>query len=654
MALLGFMAVYVALLLYSPHLYPLDDHAFLRTIQIGRNLPFYLVPDIGRFYPLTAQEYNLLSRISPSPALYFAFNAVQFVVVGWLLIRLMGDGGDRARRLGVWLFVLLALSPGFVSAWFRFQVSERGALFFFVLFLFCYRAVLRERGAGWTVGALAMANLALYYKEPGFLMLGVFAALRLVSHWRRRPRATAVLDAALLLSCAVFVVAYVALVYVHKHGADYADFHKTGFREVFVRYAVNDPLLVLGAAPLALARLVGIGWRRREWDPVDDPGLFAAMIYVAFYLSLRIFSPWYLLPAYGFALPPMARFVTMAIARLRWAMVVPVSVQLVAALPLGLHLIAYHKDLPEAFATTVNYLTAELTRTPPGPRPAIFLVGVGRGGGVEIYVSLAENLAFRGLRPEQFDLKSDLPVDNVQIFDHLRSSLASYSAYRDEAPDRPRKGDYLVLTPWAALPDGRRAALSERFERVFRSEGTLVLPDFSLTRALTALGRGGVRAFWRMLGPQASTGAEFVVYSVQCEQTPLTTPPVALSDFQQTLMLRRHPVRKELQAGQSIDLELWVNNSGTQPWPVAEALTAGSWVRLSYHWIDEAGTEVEGPRQVLPCALRPGEWAATTLDATAPRVPGRHRLRISLVQEGVAWFDQRGGRPLELQFDVVR
>src|SRR5262245_40655280 len=279
MALLGFMALYVALLLYSPHLYPLDDHAFLRTIQVGKNLPFYLVPDIGRFYPLTAQEYNLLSRINASPALYFAFNALQFVVVGGLFIRLMSDGGDRARRLGVWLFVLLALSPGFVSAWFRFQVSERGALFFFILFLFCYRALLRAPRAWWMAGALLMANLALYYKEPGFLMLGAFAALRLLIQWRIRPRRTAVLDAALLLSCAVFVVVYVALVYVHKQGVDYADFHRSRLAEVALAYAINDPLLVLGAVPLAVIRLIDMGRRRRAWDPFDDPALIASVVY---------------------------------------------------------------------------------------------------------------------------------------------------------------------------------------------------------------------------------------------------------------------------------------------------------------------------------------------------------------------------------------
>jgi hypothetical protein len=36
----------------------------------------------------------------------------------------------------------------------------------------------------------------------------------------------------------------------------------------------------------------------------------------------------------------------------------------------------------------------------------------------------------------------------------------------------------------------------------------------------------------------------------------------------------------------------------------------------------------------------------------APDAPGRYTLRLSLVQEGVAWFDARGARPLDLVVDV--
>ena len=248
-----FMVVYAAVILYSPALFPLDDHEFLRTIQVGKNLPFYVIPDIGRFHPLTAQEYNLLSRIDTSPALYFAFNAFQFVAIGWAFIRLMSDGGAHTSSSVPWLFVLFSLSPGFVSAWFRFQVSERGALFFFVLFLVCYRGIQRTPNAWWFVSAVAAANLALYYKEPGFLMLATFAILRLASQWRGQPRITAGLDSWLLVSCFIFVVAYIALIHVHKRDLDYADFHTRAFGETLLAYVINDPLLVLEPCPSPLS-----------------------------------------------------------------------------------------------------------------------------------------------------------------------------------------------------------------------------------------------------------------------------------------------------------------------------------------------------------------------------------------------------------------
>ena len=294
---------------------------------------------------------------------------------------------------------------------------------------------------------------------------------------------------------------------------------------------------------------------------------------------------------------------------------------------------------------------------PAGARPGIFLVGVGRGGGVEIYVSLVENLKFKGVSSERFDLKSDLPIDNPHIFAHFRSLLDAYSAYRDEAPERPRKGDYLIVTPWASLPREHLEGLSERFDPVFRTKGSLALPDLSLTRPLNALSWDGVMGFLHQLRRPTWSQSEFVVYSVavQCNGPVTVTEPAPLSDFAQSSSLRSRPVERNLKPRQQIRLALRVSNPGTQPWPVTTMITSGRWVHLSYHWVNEAGADViEGARQVLPCGLRPQEETATGLTVTAPGQPGRYRLRLSLVQEGVAWFDQRGGRPLELEFDVVR
>lgn len=63
---------------------------------------------------------------------------------------------------------------------------------------------------------------------------------------------------------------------------------------------------------------------------------------------------------------------------------------------------------------------------------------------------------------------------------------------------------------------------------------------------------------------------------------------------------------------------------------------------LGYRWLDEHGTHVEadnGVRTPLPGVFAPGETRACAMRVIAPRAPGRYELRLSVVQEGVAWFD---------------
>jgi len=91
-----------------------------------------------------------------------------------------------------------------------------------------------------------------------------------------------------------------------------------------------------------------------------------------------------------------------------------------------------------------------------------------------------------------------------------------------------------------------------------------------------------------------------------------------------------------------------------------QELTAGSWhevtcrienlgsaflvsapphpVHISYRWV--AGpTAVEGERTRLPQSIAPKTSAECYLGLRTPPTPGTYELRVTLVQEGVAWFD---------------
>lgn len=68
-------------------------------------------------------------------------------------------------------------------------------------------------------------------------------------------------------------------------------------------------------------------------------------------------------------------------------------------------------------------------------------------------------------------------------------------------------------------------------------------------------------------------------------------------------------------------------------------------IDLSYHWFKQDGSIAifEGLRTPLIPALEPGASEIYELKVVAPDEPGEYRLRITLVQERVRWFDELPG-----------
>jgi hypothetical protein len=67
-------------------------------------------------------------------------------------------------------------------------------------------------------------------------------------------------------------------------------------------------------------------------------------------------------------------------------------------------------------------------------------------------------------------------------------------------------------------------------------------------------------------------------------------------------------------------------------------------VYLSYHWLDENGGTVifDGFRTPLPWKeIPPGNRVQATVMVEVPKEPGNFILELTLVQEGVTWFEER-------------
>jgi hypothetical protein len=453
---------YFLLILAAPHFGPLDDHMLAVTILRGELLPPLILPELGRFYPLNGQELNLVSFFSISAFAFYFVNAVELIVLAWLFFSLMrGFAGDRAALAAL---LMLVVSPGFSEAWLRLFVPERGSLLFFVVFLWCYFRYEQRYRLVYAIGALLAANLALYYKEPGFIMLGTFSVVRLLGEHVTGSRRRRMVDALLLMSAAAYALIYYLLVWRHRGPVLYGHVPYSTLLvagQNLVSYATGDPILFFLIIPLAVWRSAMLLSNKATVEPRGDALLLAAVAYMATYLLLNMFMPRYWLPAYAFAWPALLHFWTrlQRVRRLFGIMAAATVFSLItSAIPSALYYASYWKYVPRNYSEMVRYLAAEAKARNDGTL-RIYLDGVQRDPEGELFASLLRFLDAAGVPPGRVVLFPD-----------------------GDSESTPRTGDYLLITPFTFNnPNGAYLArLEHDYRLVWRTESPYSVPNLNL------------------------------------------------------------------------------------------------------------------------------------------------------------------------------
>jgi hypothetical protein len=159
--------------------------------------------------------------------------------------------------------------------------------------------------------------------------------------------------------------------------------------------------------------------------------------------------------------------------------------------------------------------------------------------------------------------------------------------------------------------------------------------DWRLVRAFVPR-FGRLRRFWLSTAPALAVPgpvARAVADVRRRRQGP--SAPLSSRDVRTTVTASVPPT---MLARRMVTIRVHTRNDG----PVRLASTAPRPVHLSYRWFREGEVvdEDESLRTQLTGGL--GSGSTTTLDARVltPWAPGRYELRVSLVQEFVAWFDE--------------
>lgn len=488
-----------ALVLVYADLGPTDDHQILNSIFQGRLFPMCVYPEMGRFSPLCFQELNLFSGPTVRPEWFFLPQAIALLVFCYCFFRILTEAGCSQWWPAAPLTLLL-LSPGFVTIWLRIQLVERNFVVFLTIFLLLY--VLVEKGRrSMLLPALVAGTAAMYFKEPGFLIVGVFVATHWLLQFRNGHRAWNWMDFLLLVSAGCYLFVYYFVVFSKRtllygsHSGTVTEFLIT-LLKTGGNFALNDPFIFFVALPLAGWRAYGIIRNHVIADPLFDAMLIAGAAYALIFFPLNIFSVYYWTPAYVFSLPAAIhfyakngectggywRFSTKAV-----ALLLAVSV-----LPSGVHLISYYKYAPINFNATVDFIANDIQKKPHTTAPAIYIDSMTPDAASIYYDSLNIFLQVRGgLKASQFTMHSAVKPANERQFRTRGQELAIgdplYAAYYSvialPPTVAPSTGDYLVIIPQttANIDQGYLKRLQQSCcDLVFSTSSTFAVPNLSL------------------------------------------------------------------------------------------------------------------------------------------------------------------------------
>jgi len=117
----------------------------------------------------------------------------------------------------------------------------------------------------------------------------------------------------------------------------------------------------------------------------------------------------------------------------------------------------------------------------------------------------------------------------------------------------------------------------------------------------------------------------------------------------------------KLRAGQKETVQVRVKNASQVFWwarggEVNDRTDNMFYIAAGNRWLKPDGalvTNMDG-RYGISANLKPGEETEVPLGITAPKEPGEYLLEVDLVQEGVAWFSDKGSPTARAKVTVVR
>lgn len=113
------------------------------------------------------------------------------------------------------------------------------------------------------------------------------------------------------------------------------------------------------------------------------------------------------------------------------------------------------------------------------------------------------------------------------------------------------------------------------------------------------------------------------------------------------------PAPKAMIVGETVTVPVTVKNIGEETWPAAQNGEGSLHVTLGSRWLDKSGKILSVGSFMLPSDVEPGKSLSLDASISVPNQAGHLTLRLTMIQQGVAWFEERGAKPLDTPVTVT-
>jgi hypothetical protein len=302
--MVSFGIFYIYLILYDVDFVGGDYSHFTYFSVRDKVYPMPIWSGQGRFFPFGHQEFNLISIFSKSPIIYSVFVVIQYLAIFALSLVALQELMLVHRVLTI---LVLTSSPSFTISFLNIIFPERNVIFWLIIFVVAVKFFDRNRYQSSFCVALVATQVALYYKEPVFILITIFAFTRLMVKFLSKKNLlekTQVikfikdqwLEFSLLFLVSVFLLLY-GIIIASKVKISYAEtrvLKGTQF-DVFTQYLQSDPFLTIFLVVFSL-RIVWLLVNKKTIDLLWDALAMGAIFYFLVYVWLKIASPYYLAP----------------------------------------------------------------------------------------------------------------------------------------------------------------------------------------------------------------------------------------------------------------------------------------------------------------------------------------------------------------------